>query len=673
MQRSRAMNERQARRRVDALRAEIRRHDRLYYVEDRPEIGDEAYDRLFAELQDLEARFPALVTPDSPTQRVGGAPRSELPTVRHAAPMLSLDSGREAAAVRRFLQRVRDAVGDARFVVEPKLDGVSVELVYEGGTLQRGATRGDGLRGEGVSENLRTLRSVPLRLDASRRPPPRYLAVRGEVLLRLGPFTALNQRRVAAGLEPFANPRNAAAGSLRQLDPAVTARRPLEVLFYDVLVVDGAVIGTQWEVRQALADWGLRLAAPARLVATVDEILAFHADLAARRDALEIEIDGVVIKLDDLAARDRLGTTARAPRWAYAHKFPARREVTDVLDVAPSVGRTGVVTPVALLRPVEIGGVTVSRASLHNREQVQRLGVGVGDRVRVLRAGDVIPQVAEVVEKRAPDTWRMPLDCPVCSTRLEIEGPYTRCPNVFGCPAQQAARIRHLASRAALDIDRLGAETSRLLVRAGLVRRLPDLFDLRVEDVERLPGFAHRSATLLVEGIRHGARTELHRFLYGLGIPQVGEKVARDLAAHFGSFEALRAADEEALRAVPGVGPSMAASIAAFFRDPRLRDDLDALDRRVQIERPTPAGAALAGLTFVFTGGLERFTRRAAQDLVAAHGGHVAGAVSRRTDYLVAGADPGSKLDEARARGVPVLDEAAFLRLLRDRRVQFPA
>lgn len=666
------MTREQAAARIEALRREIRRHDHRYYVEDRPVISDEAYDRLFAELQALEERFPDLVTPDSPTRRVAGRPRDDFPRVAHAAPMLSLESSRDEDALRRFVLRTEKALdGEAvRWVVELKLDGVSVELVYEGGVLARAATRGDGTFGEGVTENVRTIRSVPLRLRDDRRPVPGFVSIRGEVVMRVAAFARLNEERVREGIEPFANPRNAAAGSLRQLDPRVTAARPLEVFCYDLLAADGLDLGTQWEIRAALADWGMPLAEPARRVAKMDEILAFHRELEARREGLEHEIDGIVVKLDDLRTRERLGTTARHPRWAYALKFAARREVTEILDVVPSVGRTGVVTPIALLRSVEIGGVTVSRASLFNREQVAKLGVGVGDRVRVHRAGDVIPHVVERVEARAGAPWEMPAHCPSCGTALVVRGPHTICPNAFGCPAQKAGRLVHFASRRAFDIEGLGDETARALVRSGLVDEPPDLFDLRPEDLVPLERFAERSAGQLADRVQRARRVELHRLLYALGIPEVGPKVARDLAEHLGSLAALRAADEATLEAVPGIGPSIASSVVRFFADPRVDRMLERLLARVTVVGPAPrAGGALAGLTFVFTGGLERFTRAEARALVEAHGGRVASAVSARTDYVVAGADPGSKLDEARARGVPILDEAAFIELLRARGV----
>ncbi len=663
--------------RVDWLRREIRRHDYLYYVQDAPEISDEEYDRLFRELQRLEEEHPELRSPDSPTQRVGAAPLEEFPTVDHAAPMLSLDSAVGEEALHRFDERMRKAAGDGvAYVLEPKLDGASVELVYEEGTLAWAATRGDGYRGEGVIANVRTIPTVPLRLREDRRPVPPLLSVRAEVIMRIGAFEALNQRLVEEGRAPFANPRNAAAGSLRQLDPRITADRPLEVYVFDILAGE-AGLGTQWEVLRALRDWGLRVNELERQATTVEEILAYHAELEAGRDELDYEIDGVVVKLDDLELRDELGSTSHHPRWAFAYKFPARKEVTRVLGIASSVGRTGVVTPIALLRPVDIGGVTVSRASLHNREQVRRLDVREGDRVRVQRAGDVIPQVVERIEdeedreRAAP--WRMPERCPSCGTPLVERGPYSLCPNSFECPAQLAGRIQHFASRAALDIAGLGEETSRLLVETGLVRRLPDLFLLRAEQLMELEGFAELSATKLCRAIHAAAEDlELERFIYGLGVPEVGTAVARAVARHFRSFQALREADEEALQEVDGVGPIMAEQITAFFREPRNAELLDALLEHVSLAEPEgpPPGEGerpLDGLRFVFTGELEAWTRREAERLVEGLGGRATSSVSGQTDYVVAGLGAGSKRDRAEELGVAILDEEGFRELLRQR------
>ena len=672
-------------RRVAELRREIARHDRLYHQLDAPEVSDEAYDALRHELRDLEARHPELVDPDSPTQRVGGAPIAGLESAPHLAPMLSLDSSAKEEAFRQFDARVRRELGgDAviAYSVEPKIDGLSVELVYESGRLQRAVTRGDGLVGEVITHSVRTIRALPLELDGRLRPVPASLSVRGEVYLMLRSFDDVNERLLQEGKTPFASPRNLAAGTVRQLDPRLAATRPLTVFAYDVLEAgageDGhGALARHQEVLGALADWGLPVNPENRLVDDADGVWAAFEAFAARRDTLPYEVDGLVVKLDDLAARRRLGDTAHHPRWAFAIKFPPRKEVSEVLRIVASVGRTGVVTPVALLRPVNIGGVTVGRANLHNREDLARKDIREGDTVRVERAGDVIPQVVERVTGPADaprgEPFRMPDACPSCGTALIDRGPYAVCPNAFGCPAQAVARLAHLGSRIALDIEGLGDVTARLLVEAGLVRELPDLFDLTAADFGALEGFAEVSAANLEAALRAAARTTLPRFLVGLGIPEVGPAVARGLAGRFGTIEALRAADAATLASVRGIGEVMAAAIAGFFADERNARVLDRLlDGRVEVapyEVVAPASDALAGETVVFTGTLAGFARGAAEALVGRLGGRAAGGVSRRTTLLVAGSDAGSKLAKAAALGVPVVDEAGFLAHLEARGV----
>ncbi len=671
------MNQKQAERRVRELRSLIRHHDYLYHVADQPEIADSAYDALFAELRELEARYPELVSPDSPTQRVGGLALDEFPKVEHTAPMLSLDSAQAESALRRFDERVRKGLGrtDVEYVVEPKLDGASVELVYQGGLLVRASTRGDGVVGEGITENVRTIAAVPLRLREGNVTPPTLLALRGEVIMRVDAFEQLNEKLLSEGKSPFANPRNAAAGALRQLDARVTASRPLDIYLYDVLASEDTRFDTQWGVFKALRAWGLQVNDLPRLVRSVDEIVEYHRALHERRDDLDYEIDGVVVKLNDLAARDGLGTTSHHPRWAFAFKFPPRKEVTRVVKIVSSVGRTGVITPGAMLRPVEIGGVTVSRANLHNREEVARKDIREGDLVRVQRAGDVIPQVVERVDepgrKRAV-AYRMPAECPSCSTPVAERGPFTVCPNSFECPAQLAARLEHFASRMALDIAGLGEETARLFVNQGLVKRLPDLFHLRPHDLTKLEGFADKSANNLIDAIARASPVPFHRFLYGLGVPEVGTTVAKDLARHFGSLRKLWEASVEELEMVDGVGTKMAEQIRAFFADERnaaILDDL--LDGKVQIEETTPAAAGpLAGLSIVFTGGLSRLSRREAEQLIESLGARASSSVSKDTDIVVAGVDPGSKYDKAAKLGVRILDEDGFIQFLVSRGVE---
>ena len=659
--------------RIDRLREEIRRHEYLYYVRDTPEISDRAYDELFRNLKQLEEKYPDLLTADSPTQRVGGEPLPGFESVEHAAPMLSLDSAADPLAVARFDERVRKAVGEGfeiAYVVEPKLDGASVELVYAEGLLVGAATRGDGVRGEGILANVRTIAAVPLVLRGDRRAIPPFLSLRGEVLMQAEAFDRLNERLIQEGRDPFANPRNASAGALRQLDSRITASRPLDIYLYDILAGEDLGLSTQWEVLGALRDWGLRVNDLPRRVGSVDGILEYHQELVEGRDDIGYEIDGVVIKLDPLVAREAMGATSHHPRWAFAFKFPPRKEITRVDKIISSVGRTGVVTPVALMRPVEIGGVTVSRATLHNREEVARKDIREGDRIRVQRAGDVIPQVVgrvEEVGRQRARPFQMPEKCPSCHTHLIERGPFSVCPNSFECPAQLVGRIFHLGSRNALDIEGLGDETAKQLVEEGLVAHLPDLFDLKAEQLLELEGFAEKSATALVQAIGRAAHADLDRFLFGLGVPEVGVAVARDLARHFGTLATLRAADEALLEEVDGVGPRMSEQIVSFFREPRNAEILDRLlDGRIELSEVEgePASDELAGLKFVLTGGLERLSRGQAKDYLESMGAKVSGSISAKTDFVVAGKDPGSKYTKAQNLGLRILDEEGFLELL---------
>jgi DNA ligase (NAD+) len=661
---------------IERLRAEIRHHDYLYHVEARPQIADEEYDRIFRRLNALEQAHPDLISADSPTQRVGGEPQPQFETLIHTAPMLSLDSTQDEAEVRRFDERVRKAVdGPVEYLLEPKLDGASIELVYEKGRLKRAVTRGNGVQGEGVTENVKTIPTVPLRLREADRPAPDVLAVRGEVLMYISDFEAFNERLVEQGVEPYASPRNSAAGAIRQLDPRLTAERKLDCLAFDVLAVKGTSFRKDRDGVEALRQWGFRVPDRVTVCGSLEDVLEYHRSWAAQRDDLDYEIDGVVIKLDDLDDRADMGTTSHHPRWAIAYKFEPRKEVTRVERIAVSVGRTGVLTPVALLLPVQVGGVTISRASLHNREEVKRKDVREGDLVRIQRAGDVIPQVVERVAeegRRRGKRFVMPVECPACGTPVEERGPYTACPNRFGCPAQLKGRIVHFGARNALDIGGLGEETAVLLVERGLVRELADLFVLNAEALVELPGFAQKSATNLVDGIQRRCRPELHRFLYALGIPEVGATVARDLALHFRSLERIRAASAEELAGVPGIGPVMSEAIRDFFGHHQIARAIDAiLERGVEPVPPAePSGSALAGKKFVFTGGLVGLTRGQAKQMVEGAGGRVVGSVSKETDYVVVGDDPGSKYDKAVELGVATLDEAGFVALLKDAGVE---
>jgi DNA ligase (NAD+) len=657
------------RHRAEQLRGAIRRHDYLYYVLDRPAISDAQYDRLYGQLARLEAAHPEIVTPDSPTRRVGGRPLAAFPPVRHLGPVLSLESTTDPGAVERFDERVRAFAPDGlRYVVEPKFDGVSLEIIYRHGVFVRASTRGDGDRGEGVTENVKTIRSVPLRLRGA--PPPRLLAVRGEAIMRLADFRALNERLARAGEPAFANPRNAAAGSIRQLDPRITAGRRLDVFFYDILHVEGGPrLTDDVGLLRALADWGLHPSPCARACAGVDEILRYRRDMDQRRDRLGYVIDGIVIKVNDLAARRRLRTTARHPRWALALKFPPREADTTIEDIVTQVGRTGVLTPVAVLQPVTIGGVTVTRATLHNREEIARKDLRIGDAVRVVRAGDVIPDVVARVGGSGPRRGRafvMPRRCPACGSAVERAGPFDRCPNGLACPAQLKRTIRHFGSREALDIRGLGPETVDALVSSGRVGSVADLFALQPRDLAGLDRFADVSAANLLAAIDHARRAELWRFLYGLGIAGVGVQTARDLAEHFGRLDVIRTADEAGLRAVPGVGPIAARQIERFFRAAVNRRVIDACLRRgVQVIDAMPRRRGpLAGKTVVFTGELASMTRAEAETRARAAGARTAGQVGAQTDLVVAGAQPGAKYARARALKVRIVDERRFRRLL---------
>lgn len=667
--------------RLEALRKEIHRHDQLYYVKNRPEISDEAYDRLFRELTHLEEAHPDLITPDSPTQRIGAAPQTDLKKVRHERPMLSLDSITNADDVRAFDKRVRRELGreldrdltqeTVHYTVEPKFDGLSVELVYEGGRFARGATRGDGTTGEDVTINLRTMRSLPLLLSAHAEPPA-HLVLRGEVYMPLDEFQALNRRITERGEEAFANPRNAASGALRQLDARITAERPLVVTCYEMMAQSGAAPSTHEMELDWLSAWGLPIPSLRRTCTSIEEVITFHAETAARRDAMPFEIDGIVVKLDRRDWQALLGEKSRSPRWAIAFKFAARREITQVQDIAVSVGRTGTLTPLALLKPVDVGGVTISRATLHNADEVARKDVRVGDTVKVERAGDVIPAITERLEvpgqqRSAP--FRMPDQCPVCGSAVAQEGAYHYCSGKAACPAQAKGALEHFASKNALNIAGLGKKIAAQLVNSGLVNNLADLFALRKEQVLTLEGFADRSASLFMEAIERSKQVSLERFLYGLGIHQVGEHTAKVLARRFGSLDAIMAADRQAFKSVHEIGPEIASSLESFFQEAHNRQVIDrlrelGLSLTSESVRTAGQGRILEGRIFVFTGSLERLSRQEAKRRVEALGARVTTSVSKQTDYVIAGHDPGSKLDEATRLGVTVLTESEFLALL---------
>ena len=668
------LDEAAARQQVGLLREAVRYHDHRYYQDADPVVSDRTYDRLFDRLDTLEGAFD-LRSETSPTRRVGGEPLDELETVEHVAPMLSVDSSVEESDVREFDERVRDRLeaaeyeGPVEYLCEPKFDGLSIELVYESGELRRAATRGDGQQGDDVTENVRTIRSVPLELEGNH---PEFLAVRGEVFMPKTAFQAYNRERIERGDDPFANPRNAAAGTLRQLDPSVTAERPLDCFVFDVLDDGGYGFETRLEEYRTVEQWGFRVDDHTRLVDDIDGAVEFREAVLRRRDDLDYEIDGTVIKLDRRDACETLGATSRAPRWVYAYKFPARTEETTVRDVVVQVGRTGRLTPVALLDPVEVTGVEVSRATLHNPEQIRELGVDIGDRVRLKRAGDVIPYIEAVVESGSDGHFGFPDSCPVCESPVERDGPMAFCTGGVACPAQLQRAVEHYASRTGLDVEGLGERAVDQLLEEGLVEELPDLYELAVDELAALEGWGETSAENLLAELEASKEPPLSDFLSALGVPEVGPTVAADLARQFGTLEAVMSADIEELQAVDGIGETVAEEVREFFDSERNRAVVAELhDHGVEPQAAESTSDALAGLTFVFTGSLAKRTREEATELVEANGGSATSSISGNTDYLVVGENPGrSKREDAEANDVPTLEELEFEALLEDRGVK---
>ena len=662
----------EAKKRIEELRKLIRHHDYLYYVLNKPEISDAEYDKLMRELQQLEEMYPEFITPDSPTQRVGAPPAEEFKTVAHLKPMLSLDNAFNEEEMRRFDERIKRELGKENVVytAEPKLDGLSVELVYENGVFVRGSTRGDGYNGEDVTENLKTIRAVPLRLREGKYGIPRLLAVRGEVIMHIHDFEELNKKLIERGEEPLANPRNAAAGSLRRLDPKETAERPLDIFFYEIMVVEGLKINTQWEALEHLREWGLKTNPLVKRCKNIDEVIEYYNEMKEKREQLSYEIDGIVVKVDNLEDQEKLGIKARSPRWAIAYKFPPREKITQVMDIIVQVGRTGTLTPVALLKPVDVSGVTVSRATLHNFDYIREKDVRIGDWVKVIRAGDVIPEVVEVIkEKRTgkEKIFQMPDKCPVCGSHVVREGAYYRCTGGLSCPAQLKRSIAHYASKGAMDIEGLGPKIVDLLVDKGLVKRISDLYKLTIPDLLRLPGFALKSAKNLIESIEKSKERSLDRFIYALGIPNVGEHMAKVLAERFKTLDNLMNAREIELLAVPEVGPETARSIVDFFREPKNREEIQRLKElgvKATFEKMEKKEGILKGKVFVFTGALKSFTREEAKRIVEELGGRAVSNVSRNVDYVVVGENPGSKYERAKQLGLKIINEEEFKKLI---------
>ncbi|TMA91126.1 MAG: NAD-dependent DNA ligase LigA [Deltaproteobacteria bacterium] len=657
--------------RAEELRARLRDASHRYYVLDAPTLSDAEYDRLFRELEQLEADHPDLITPDSPTRRVGAAPSEKFAKVTHGRQMMSLANAMTEDEFLEFDARVHRMLGEepVRYVVEPKLDGLAVTLRYEKGRFAQGATRGDGLTGEDVTANLRTIKMVPLQLGGR---PPAVFEVRGEVFINKRDFVRMNEEREKAGEPTFVNPRNCAAGSLRQLDPRITAQRPLSIFFYEVGETPGLTFATHWEKLALLRELGLRTNPENALCESLPEVKEKYRRMLAMRHELPYEIDGSVVKVDSEDQRRRLGAVSRTPRWAIAWKFPAEEEATTVEDIFVSVGRTGALTPVAALKPVHVGGVTVSRATLHNEDELRRKDVRVGDRVFLRRAGDVIPEIVRVIVESRPAgsrPWEMPKQCPACGTpvvREEGEA-ITRCPNPT-CPAKTVSRLRHFASRLAMDIEGLGLETSTQLTETGLVKTPADLYRLTYEQLVGLDRFADLSARNLLAAIKASKTRPLRHVIYALGIRMVGEATAVSLARRFGSLEALMNASVEDLQSVRDVGPEVARQIHDFLALPGQREmigQLLAAGVRPDPEAAVATGGALAGKTVVLTGTLAKYSRESAKAEIERRGGRVSGSISRKTDLVVAGEDAGSKLKKAEELGVRVVDEDGFRELLK--------
>ncbi|MCW9031944.1 MAG: NAD-dependent DNA ligase LigA [Gammaproteobacteria bacterium] len=668
------MSSKQIQQRLNALRDEINAHNYLYYVLDNPEIPDSEYDRLLGELSDLEQQYPEFITADSPTQRVGSTPLDSFAEVKHEIPMLSLGNAFSDQDMEDFDRRVREAVNkdNVDYAAEPKLDGLAISLLYKDGILVRAATRGDGRTGEDVTLNIRTIEAIPLKLRG--QDFPLVIEVRGEVVMPKAGFAKLNQQQLEKGDKPFVNPRNAAAGSLRQLDPKITATRPLSFYCYGVGLVEGIALPKKHsQVMEKLKSWGLKINSESQVVKGSKGCLAYYTKLAAKRNNLPDEIDGIVYKVDDVEDQNILGFVSRAPRWAIARKFPAQEEMTKLLAIDIQVGRTGALTPVARLQPVFVGGVTVSNATLHNQDEIDRLDARIGDYVIVRRAGDVIPQIVSVVQSRRegkPRRFHLPATCPVCGSETARFGDeaVTFCTGGLYCEAQRKEAIKHFASRRAMNIDGLGDKLVEQLVDEGLIHTIADLYHLDVERLIRLDRMAEKSAKNLINSLEKSKSTTLARFVFALGIHSIGETTAQTLANHFLSLDNIMSADEEQLLAVPDIGPIVAENVITFFKQ---EHNLEVVEQLLsagiiwpKIEKKSAAQQPLAGKIFVVTGTLETMGRNEAKAALQELGAKVSGSVSKKTDYVVVGENPGSKASKAEELGITLLDEKAFTELL---------
>ena len=656
---------------AERLREEIEYHNYRYYVLDQPEISDAEYDCLMKELEKLEEQYPDLRSTNSPTQRVGAPPLEAFEIVRHTIPMLSLANAFDESELRDFDKRVKKFLGtsnDIEYVAEPKFDGLAVELAYERGQFVVGSTRGDGVNGENITRNLRTIKTIPLQLIRKEISVPQRLEVRGEVIMQIDRFKALNRKREEMGEPLFANPRNASAGSVRQLDSKITAGRPLEIYCYGLGEIVGRTFRTQWEVLQILPKWGLRTNPNARKCRNIEEALDYYHEMNGKRETLPYEIDGTVIKVNQFDLQARLGEISRSPRWALAFKFPPKQETTKIINIIVQVGRTGALTPVAIMEPVRVGGVEVSRATLHNQDEIDKKDVRIGDAVIIQRAGDVIPEVVQVItakRKGNEKKFKMPSKCPVCGAEVVKEEAISRCIGL-DCPAQLKGRIRHFASKRAMDIEGLGVKLIDQLVDKGLVTDVADIYYIKKDQLIALERMADKSAQNIIDAIEKSKTKPLSKFLYALGIRNVGETTAEDLACHFSRLDDFFHLSEEDLMKVQGIGPEVAASVNQFFGDRKNKESIGLLKKaglRV-IEPKAEEKGKLSGKTIVFTGALKTFARDEARNLVESLGGMTASSISKKVDYVVVGEDPGSKFDKAKELGIKILTEEEFRKMV---------
>ena len=662
----------QARKQIKDLREAIEYHDHKYYVENSPVISDETYDKLFRRLQELEDEYPDLKTEDSPTQKVGGEPLDKFEKVKHQAKMYSLNAAMEEKEIDDFTERIRKKVKEIEYVLEPKFDGASIELVYKKGKLDTGSTRGDGDTGEDITENLKTIGAIPLKLMNDSEPPG-LLSVRGEVFMPKDKFQELNKERIEKNKDAFANPRNAAAGVIRNLDPGKVEDKPLDVIFYQILKIEGEEFEDHWSELKEFEKWGLKVSDLNKKTGNEDDIKEYHANMSDERDDLNFEIDGVVIKINVKDNREKLGTRERSPRWAIAWKFEPKKEITTVKNIIIQVGRTGKLTPVALLEPVDVGGVTVSRATLHNEKEVRKKDIRKGDKVKLQRAGDVIPEIKERVEddekRKESKKFSMPDECPVCGTEIITEGEYHICPAGLYCRAQLEGHVQHFGSNEAMDIEGLGEETVKDMVEKDLIENVSDLYDLEKKDLMELEGFSDRSSENLYKAIQESKEARLDTFLYALGIRHVGKHMARVIASDFRTFEKVKNAGRQDLLNIEEVGSEIADSVSEFFdKKENIKEIEKMMDSGLKIkEMPQmKEKEEIKDKTFVFTGKMEDMTRSEAKEKVEDLGGVATSSVSGNTDYLVKGENPGSKYDDAKENDVKIIDENEFKKMIRE-------